>query len=1109
MSTIGRFTNSLLSASNENTLALANLNFDFTLFKFEAPREFRTIGKSLSLRRRDDAEQGKIHKTARKLGALFEALVPSTPNLLKAYGTRSSEIASNPDANPKGSKDHGAFADFVGIDGSSLWAAATSGIVNAGTHAALSMHLLACMLARAWEADKAISIWAELITERQVEIAKSMEDAPQFMSTCMAARQDITREELAKWDASARAWLQSADGVKERANKQMMLIVKNICVNVGEGKTTYQNVIDVWRHALLGMEDLVQGRPQEASNGSVLLALSAWHIYPDLMVLGSSTKSVEFHDPLVQAGGVVTIGLQYISKNEDMGMHWSLTLSQYRFYDREAKVESRDGTDRVSMDELLTVALGSLFWAWQVSRDEEIRTANWLVKLDDLVRKSASFPWLRVLASASRKFLALNMENAAHCSELITWGRRRAKNFLGFELGAPDPFFGLRRSPLLQALSLEPGMERGISHLRAVAQAMNIRDAKYVIRYQDQAISTSTYGYCTALPHRRISLKRSLDGSVKYEEIHYAWLPTEGMPTKIPSKRSLDEFLIHKETLYNHIPAMNMTPCVACLAGTAGCDGTCSPYDTPYNYIPPKEKGPCFACLAGTAGCDGACRSIESLGCPFDCSFMPCRHLVNSLPRARCIQFDWFDIGFSPGSLRKSFLWRNPPALMRNHLGSGEDLDDSCCVLLPSQAECTCAYPCSEDEFQLAKFNLCYGDPYSFALYIQVPVGSKIDTDQHKIAANNASNSRASIEEAITLLDERKLNIQSLSQYLIHYDKTHCDLLNHGQCMVVAYTRDIANLLSQSHLNNDNFTALAALAVAETTYASLKGCTVPLQAASMSLCTAKWSMAKKASDKFCRRIDTRTTLAARFACIVSFESCSDSVGPWDCEQIIAVSFGNSIFVASCLLSDPSRLGACTNHIQRLTGNVGMSGISLMIVPNTEPKVRALGHKIRLVPHNVYDHNRENNFQGTSLHLSFTNWRRPFDSDNRGTIDEPIFYVETVVSVHDRGEWVADIDIISIFDLGIILLAADCHCHGEGAGVTTAVDSWEEVLDRPENVAVVRAHGNWAARLAVLAVCHNQSAGDVTIVDPRASFCPKCIPANFVKRTMFSTGLVID
>lgn len=302
MSTLGRIVNSLTSVNNENTLALANLNFDFTLFKFEAPKEFLTIGGSLSLQRRDDAEQGKIHKTARKLAALFEALVPPTPNLLKAYGTRSSEIASDPKANPKGSKNHGPFAEFIGIDASSLWAAATSSAATTGTHAALSMHLLACMLARAWEADKSVSIWVELVNERQAEIDKSFEEGPQSIPTYFAARQDITREELAKWDASARSWLTSADEVKRVAKTKFMLIARNISVNLSQAKTTYQNVIDVWRHALAGIENLIQGRPQEASDGAVLLALSAWHIYPNLMVLGSSTKSVEFEDPSYRPG---------------------------------------------------------------------------------------------------------------------------------------------------------------------------------------------------------------------------------------------------------------------------------------------------------------------------------------------------------------------------------------------------------------------------------------------------------------------------------------------------------------------------------------------------------------------------------------------------------------------------------------------------------------------------------------------------------------------------------------------------------------------------------------------------------------------------------------
>ncbi|KEF54007.1 uncharacterized protein A1O9_09802 [Exophiala aquamarina CBS 119918] len=362
------------------------------------------------------------------------------------------------------------------------------------------------MLARAWEADKAISIWVELVNERQAEISQSIDDRPQFIPTFMAARQDITREELAKWDASARSWLHSAEGVKQRANKQMMLIVKNICVNVGEGKTTYQNVINVWRHSLVGMESLVQGRPQEAFNGSVLLALSAWHIYP--------------HTPygigeLCKIGGV--------SRPPRASRRYHYHRATYRLYDREAKVHSRAGTDRVSTDELLVVAFASLFWAWEISRDEEIAIANRLVKLYDLVKpigKPASFPWLELRASASRKFLALKAENDQHCSQLITWGRRRAQNFLSFHKTQRSLFFGLRRSPLLQALSLKPGAEKGILHLREVACAMKIRDAKYVIRYCKNPLFP-TYAYCTSIPHRKRSSKCSLDESVKTEEVHY------------------------------------------------------------------------------------------------------------------------------------------------------------------------------------------------------------------------------------------------------------------------------------------------------------------------------------------------------------------------------------------------------------------------------------------------------------------------------------------------------------------------------------------------------------------------------------------------------------
>lgn len=106
----------------------------------EAPPEFQGLGKALSRQRREVAEDGSTHITARKLGALFANEVPKTPKLLEAYGIRVSEIAGSGVINPQGLKQHGVFADYIGADGTSIWAAATSG------RNAISVHLLACML---------------------------------------------------------------------------------------------------------------------------------------------------------------------------------------------------------------------------------------------------------------------------------------------------------------------------------------------------------------------------------------------------------------------------------------------------------------------------------------------------------------------------------------------------------------------------------------------------------------------------------------------------------------------------------------------------------------------------------------------------------------------------------------------------------------------------------------------------------------------------------------------------------------------------------------------------------------------------------------------------
>jgi hypothetical protein len=94
MSSLSKLKASLALATNDITLSAASINFDFSLFKVEAPASYHPLGKTLSPRRRDDAEFGTPHATARRLGALFEKIIPQTPTLMSAYGTRVSEISA-------------------------------------------------------------------------------------------------------------------------------------------------------------------------------------------------------------------------------------------------------------------------------------------------------------------------------------------------------------------------------------------------------------------------------------------------------------------------------------------------------------------------------------------------------------------------------------------------------------------------------------------------------------------------------------------------------------------------------------------------------------------------------------------------------------------------------------------------------------------------------------------------------------------------------------------------------------------------------------------------------------------------------------------------------
>ena len=441
--------------------------------------------------RRNNAEEGVLHKLARRLDALFKDIVPPVTALINAYGRRVTDISALPSVNPKGTGADGAFKGVVGADGTSIWSAATSGST------AIAVHLLACMLAQTFEASEATSILVEVVEERRKEIRDSMDEAHiGSLTDKVVISQEITRSQLANWDASARSWILSADGVKKKEQTQLKLITQNIELSMNSSTKTYRNVVDAWTSAMVTLNHLICSRPQRISNAAVLIGISAWHIFPDLFVVGDVGAHVKFYDELVDPGGCITIGLQGNSPDNDDGVRWSLSLSHLRYYGKPVPVSKSTNTDgtRITIGELRMVALGSLISEWSYFVSDFLVAARLLSALWDSIKeelckeKIPGLQWLWRVVSAALELLASEVgPSRDHLLMLIALGRRRGSTFLGSIEKSAVPMFGLCSPQFLTTFSSELSSctkERAIAILRNHAEISGLDARECLIRYQ-------------------------------------------------------------------------------------------------------------------------------------------------------------------------------------------------------------------------------------------------------------------------------------------------------------------------------------------------------------------------------------------------------------------------------------------------------------------------------------------------------------------------------------------------------------------------------------------------------------------------------------------------
>jgi hypothetical protein len=112
------------------------------------------------------------------------------------------------------------------------------------------------------------------------------------------------------------------------------------------------------------------------------------------------------------------------------------------------------------------------------------------------------------------------------------------------------------------------------------------------------------------------------------------------------------------------------------------------------------------------------------------------------------------------------------------------------------------------------------------------------------------------------------------------------------------------------------------------------------------------------------------------------------------------------------------------------------------------------------------------------------------SDSRGQKDSQLSMLESVISIRDSGVWVADLDILRALKEGpIYRIPPQNQCEHPSNSAPSkplvSVECWNDILDLQDGRLVVKAHGNWVARLTATALLAQNPKRPAT----RISICP--------------------
>ncbi|KAH8664189.1 hypothetical protein BX600DRAFT_512251 [Xylariales sp. PMI_506] len=199
-------------------------------------------------------------------------------------------------------------------------------------------------------------------------------------------------------------------------------------------------------------------------------------------------------------------------------------------------------------------------------------------------------------------------------------------------------------------------------------------------------------------------------------------------------------------------------------------------------------------------------------------------------------------------------------------------------------------------------------------------------------------------------------------------------------------------------------------------------------------------------------------------------------------------------------------------VQHVMGNVGRPGTALLIPPLAPRTISKSIKRWPLIHLQSWDGLPRDSFQDSSLHLLFTGSTQEVDIGYSGAQDKELYILESVVSLHGMGEWIADLDILKALQNPPYVYrhrqkriprgptgrkpstATKC---AEGHDIDyvyenlplAAIENWAELLEDTNKDRTFLAAKNWQARLAAAMICVSQQKRVCLLTN---SICWTCV-----------------